>query len=117
MRNVFWLTRLISLSLETCFAPQIVRGMSMTPQQRKAKLYEVLNETYKNRGLQTGEEIRENLNSWAAEKSVDHYLGEKLRELRDERRRARWDPYISPKAIAIGLAIGATLYFVTFITH
>jgi hypothetical protein len=87
----------------------------MTPQQRKAKLYRVLNETYRDKGLGTGEEIRENLNSWAAEKSMDQFLGEKLKEIRKERRqemrKAQWDPHISPTAIVIGLAIAAALFF------
>ncbi len=58
----------------------------MTTQERKATLYRVLNETYKDKGLRAGEEIHENLNSWAAELRMDQFLGEKLRELRDERR-------------------------------
>src|SRR5260221_4961330 len=86
----------------------------MTTQERKATLYRVLNETYKDKGLRAGEEIHENLNSRAAELRMDQFLGEKLRELRDERReearRARWDPRINPRAIWIRLVIGAILF-------
>ena len=89
----------------------------MTTQERKATLYRVLNETYKDKGLRAGEEIHENLNSWAAELRMDQFLGEKLRELREERRRARWDPSISPTAITVGLSIGAALFLFMVFFH
>ncbi len=89
----------------------------MTTEQRKAKLYKVLNETYKDKGLRTGDEIREHLNSWATELRMDQFFGEKLRELREERRRARWDPSISPTAITVGLSIGAALFLFMVFFH